>query len=118
MDNTTETQTRTWEQISTERRKRMQRDLRGIFWAIVGLIPTLVWFGYALSLLWRWFVPLPPISIWQAAGIVLVVKFLRARASDIENSKKISTADRVYYALLCPVAILIPAMILKYIGGL
>jgi hypothetical protein len=52
---------------------------------VVVLIPILLWFGWAVSILWGWFVApvfgLPAITISQAAGLSLVLSAMRAKLS-------------------------------------
>jgi hypothetical protein len=52
---------------------------------IATLIPVLLWFGWAISILWGWFVApvfgLPAITISQAAGLSLVLSAMRAKLS-------------------------------------
>jgi hypothetical protein len=56
-----------------------------IAWVLVGplLFLTLIWYGFALSGIWGWFVvpvfAAPVVNTWQAAGLMLVVSSMRLK---------------------------------------
>lgn len=66
-----------------------------LFW-IIGVIVLVVlgtiFNGYALSILWAWFIAptfhLPELSVTQAIGIAIVVNYLTHRGIDAEKEKK------------------------------
>lgn len=61
----------------------------------LALIPVLLWYGWAASVLWGWFVAptfgAPAISVSQAAGISLVIGLLRFKLSAAKDETKLST---------------------------
>jgi hypothetical protein len=68
---------------------------------LVGLatIPIgVIWSGYVLSVLWRWFVVpwfgLAPLSVVQAIGLALVIGFLTHQ--HIKNDYEDSTTELIY----------------------
>ena len=65
---------------------------------VIFMVLSSLWNGYALSILWRWFmVPslgLPPLSIGYAIGLSLVVGYLT------QNTKPSKKDDRQYAEIL------------------
>lgn len=61
-----------------------------------------VWNGYALTILWGWFIVttfgLPPLSLPAAIGLVLVVAYLTAHQS--EDAPKDDAGDRLIRSLV------------------
>ena len=60
----------------------------------LGLIPVLLWNGWAASVLWGWFIVptfgAPAISISQAAGMALVVGAFRFKLSSPKDETSLS----------------------------
>lgn len=59
----------------------------GILIAMIASLPAvMIWWGYALTVLWAWFITpifsVSTLSIAQAIGFGLVVKFLRGMSSE------------------------------------
>jgi|SRR5688572_3908279 len=63
--------------------------------------------GYALSVLWRWFVAptfgLPTLSYGIAAGIALTVRYLTRQVDHSEERKEVGLPAQVAISLLKPV---------------
>lgn len=58
------------------------------------ILPISLWFGWAASVLWGWFVTpvfgLPQITITQAAGISLILALLRAKLASPKDETSLS----------------------------
>lgn len=84
-----------------------------IIGAVVGLALLGIWWGYAIHVLWAWFVvPLgvSPISIAQAYGLsVLFGLFLNTRGLEIGKEK---TSDE--WATSVTIGVLMPAIALLF----
>ena len=87
--------------------------------AIIG-IPALlalssIFDGYALKVLWGWFVVptfgLPQLSIPAAIGIAIVVGYLTKEGNDCKKEEK-SAREKFFYA--CVVAVLKPSFALFF----
>lgn len=84
-----------------------------ILGAVVGLALLGIWWGYAIHVLWAWFViPLgvSPISIAQAYGLsVLFGLFMNTRGLDVGKEK---TGDE--WAVSVTIGVLMPAIALLF----
>lgn len=81
----------------------------GIFCiAMLAAIPLAIWNGYALMVLWGWFVvplfDLPPLTIAQAIGLSVLVGFLtHQRIESKEDEKPVEdTISAVLFASVKP----------------
>lgn len=81
--------------------------------------------GWALSLLWQWFiVPVfsaPVLSLGQAIGVAMVVSFLTYQYIDTQESTK-STAEKFILAVMMtimrPVGAVLFGLVIKAIFGI
>jgi len=84
-----------------------------ILGAVVGLALLGIWWGYAIHVLWAWFVVpigLPAISIAQAYGLsVLFGLFMNTRGLDVGKEK---TSDE--WAVSVTIGVLMPAVALLF----
>lgn len=80
----------------------------GLIGVVVGISSILN--GWVLSILWGWFIVptfgAPDISVVQAIGLALVVRFLTASRSIEESDDSISKEEKVQKALV--VAVVVP----------
>jgi hypothetical protein len=75
-----------------------------------------IWNGYALSIIWGWFVVpyfnLPPLSIPLAIGVTLVVSVLSNHRTGIEAEKEMEPGKKI--SILLGRIILRPALVLLF----
>lgn len=80
----------------------------GVFLCAIAFPALVIWRGYALTVLWGWFVVptfnLPPISIAAALGISLIVSMLTNRPDlqTKENDGWTSVMEHLAYGIALP----------------
>lgn len=87
------------------------------------LVGIQIYYGWAVSILWSWFVVtkfgLPAIDIWHAAGLMLLVSAFRVKLKSHEEAgAKISGASKIAAVIVGPPMMVGFGWLLKYFGGL
>lgn len=84
--------------------KKSTQQLVTVLATLFIAIPLMiVWGGFALSVLWGWFIVplgLPPIGIAMAAGLMLTVSFIRSKCRDDDGDKNY---ERIIHGFAAPV---------------
>lgn len=83
---------------------------------LIMALPALLWEGFVVSTLWRWFlVPTlnaPIITAWQAAGIGMIVSMMTmVRKKDEDKTDEEAIADFLHYLWFWS---FVPAMMLLF----
>lgn len=75
-----------------EQYKAIAGCLAGLIGLPILIVISSIWSGYSFMLLWGWFIvptfDLPPLLLWQAIGLDLVIGFLTHQWHDFQEKER------------------------------